>query len=606
MKNRNILFSGVGVLIIFACIVLANIILSKAPIRCDFTEDKLYTLSDNSKKILKKLDAEVVIDFYATKTSTAMPVGLKDYASRVEDMLNEYVQASGGMVTLFKHDPTPYSDAEDAAKANGITGQALPSGDKIYLGLAISCIDKTETIPFMNPSKETMMEYDITSIISRVMKESAPVIGLMSAIDMSGTPDNPMTRQPGRPAWVFRSELEKNYDVRDVALDIKVIPSDITTLIVVHPNGISEDTEYAIDQYLLNGGKMIAFVDPFSYITAMEAQQAGDRNAQAKIPSTFNKLLPAWGVTMDTQKVIGDTLLAKQNNGSPMVSILDLVKANYNKNDALTSSLNSMTMVFSGAFTGDGVSDLSKESLLTTSNNAGLLNTYVANNPQMAASNLASGETKQYDLAIRLSGKFPTAFPDKKDGLKEAKSEGYVILVADTDLLHDDLSVVRQRFLNQTLVRMRNNNLTFAQNAVDSFAGDSDLIGIRSRESSSRPFTVVKELEAAANKKFRKQIEEMEGKVRQAQQKINQLMSQNKGSSQEFIQSPAVQKEIKELRLKEVENRKKVKQLRKDLRKDINSLETNCKWLNIILMPVIVILIGLLTAIIRKRRSSAR
>lgn len=625
MNKNRLLFSGIGVVIVFISLILFNFIASKVPVRLDFTEDGIYTLSESSEKILAKVDAPVTINFYCTRSANSMPVYLKNYASRVEDMLNEYVQASNGMVEVFKHDPTPDSDAEDAARQDGVEGQMVQTGDRIYLGLSISCIDKTEVLPFLSSSRENLMEYDITSAISRVVKTSSPVIGVMSALPVMGqqAPFNPMMmrgQQPpqGQAPWIFVSELKKDYEVKEVGLDVSEIPSDVTTLIIFHPNGISEECEYAIDQFVLKGGKVIAFVDPSSYYAMNEAQNNPAMRQQ--VSSNLPKLFKAWGIEVDESKVVADASAARnirtQQGQFTLYGINDFTSERFNKDDAIISQIKTMAFVYGGAITGDAVEGLTKTSLVTSSDKSGLLNAFVANNPVMAGRNFKV-DGKHYDMAVRLTGKFKTAFPDGKPNasedekkndksVKESEKDGYVVVVADTDLLFDQICVNVQRILGQQLVTPVNGNLNFAQNLIDSMAGDEDMIGIRSRQSADRPFTKVKELQAQANQKFKEQIEAMDAKVRDAQRRINELQRNKKDSSQRFILSPEQESEIKKLRSAEAESRKEAKRLRKELRKDINSLETTCKWLNIALMPMLITILGLVVAFNRKRRSSAK
>ncbi len=624
-NSKNIIFSSVGVIIILVSLVLFNFIVAQKPVRLDLTEDGIYTLSDSSKKILKKVDSPVTINFYCTRSNNNMPVYFKNYASRVEDMLNEYVQASDGMVELFKYDPTPDSDAEDAARQEGVEGQMVQTGDRIYLGLAISCVEKTEVIPFLSPDRENLMEYDITSAISRVVKTASPVVGIMSALPVMGkeAPFNPMMMrgqppQGGQPAWIFVSELKKDYDVKEVGLDVTEIPSDITTLILFHPSGITEQAEYAVDQFVMQGGKVIAFVDPSSYFAASQAQQ--DQSMREKISSTLPNLFKAWGVKMDDRSVVADALATRtartQQGEFTMYGVNDLNKGNFNGDDAVTAQIKTMSLIYSGAITGDAVEGITKTPLVTSSGNSCMLNSFVVNNPVMAARNFKADD-KRYDMAVRLTGKFKTAFPNGKPNsteeekksdktIKESQKDGYVVLVADSDMLFDQICVQAQNLFGQRVVRPLNGNLSFAQNLVDTMAGDEDMIGIRSRQSANRPFTRVKALQADANRKFKKKIEEMDAKVQDARRRINELQRSKKDASQKFILSPEQEKEINKLRTAEVESRKEAKKLRKQLRKEIDSLETACKWFNIALMPMIITLLGLIVAFNRKRRSAAK
>jgi ABC-type uncharacterized transport system involved in gliding motility auxiliary subunit len=339
-----------------------------------------------------------------------------------------------------------------------------------------------------------------------------------------------------------------------------------------------------------------------------------------QIASNLPNLFKAWGIKVDDSKVVADASAVRnirtQQGQFTLYGINDFTSERFNKEDAVISQIKTMAFVYGGAITGNAAEGLTKTPLVTSSDQSGLLNAFVAGNPVMAGRNFKVDGTR-YDMAVRLTGKFKTAFPDgkpstadvkKKDdkALKESQKEGYVVVVADTDLLFDQICVSVQRILGQQLVTPINGNLNFAQNLIDSMAGDEDMIGIRSRQSADRPFTKVTELQALANEKFKQQIEAMDAKVQDAQRRINELQRNKKDSSQRFILSPEQEAEIKKLRAAEAESRKEAKRLRKALRKDINSLETTCKWLNIALMPVLITILGLIVAFNRKRRSSAK
>src|ERR1700693_3985154 len=303
-KFDSLLYSVVGVIAVLIILVAINLLGGFLKFRSDLTENKLYTLSDGTKKILNKLDTDVVIRFYFSKDNASMPIPLRTYAQEVEDLLEEYQQFSHGRIKVVKLDPKPDSDAEDSANLDGIEGQAVNLTDKIYLGIAVSCLDAKTTIPYLSPDRETLLEYDLSRALSSVVNLRKAVIGVMSSLPVTGREASPMMmqqrQQPSQP-WIFLNELKENYVVRDVPLTADKIEDEISVLVLVHPQGITEAAQFAIDQFLLRGGKMVALLDPYSFV---EAQTAGPYGSAAGYDSTLAKLLPAWGIQFSVTKVV--------------------------------------------------------------------------------------------------------------------------------------------------------------------------------------------------------------------------------------------------------------------------------------------------------------
>lgn len=639
MKNKikRIISSTVGAFLLIAIVCIINLIGVFLYTRLDLTENKIYTLSDASKKIVAKLDTPVVIKFYYSKSNSRMPIFLKNYAQRVEDLLNEYKQAGNGKIILEKFDPEPDSDSEDSAMMDGVDGQMLNTGDKIYLGMAVSCVDKTSSIPFLSPNKAELLEYDITSAISQVYNTEKPVVGVMSALPVMGGVPSPAMMQMGKhqpsPPWIAINNLKQSFDVKEIPLSAEKIDSDIKVLIVIHPSGISDRTQFAIDQFVLNGGKLIAFLDPKSYYVMSHQGSAMNPELMQKSSSTLDKLLKAWGLNFDENKVVADAVFGRKivthQRRESLPSVLDMTKKGFNFKNVITSQLESVTMVFAGAFTGTPAEGLQKDVLIKSSEHAALENKYLAGQPGIIARNFhPDGNT--YDLAIQLTGKFKTAFPDgapvandKKDAdpksgiepgknkpekkyLKESEDKNIVLLFGDSDLLANDICVRIQSLLGQRLAMQLNDNLNLLQNTADFMGGDKDMIGIRCRQAISRPFERVNEMQAEAEQKYQSKIHELEQDLTNTQRRLNELQQRKKKADQRFILSPAQKQELQKFKDRQVKIRKDLKNYRKELRKDIDSLEINLKWLNIALMPLFVALFGLVMAINKKRRGYAK
>ena len=633
-KYHSLLYSVVGVVAVLIIIVGINLLGGLFKFRSDLTENRLYTLSNGTKKILKKLDTDVVIRFYFSKDNASVPVPLRTYAQEVQDLLEEYQQFSHGRIKVVKLDPKPDSDAEDSANLDGIEGQDVNLTDKIYLGIAVSCLDAKATIPYLSPDRETLLEYDLSRAISSVANPKKAVIGVMSALPVTGREASPMMmqprQQPSQP-WIFLTELKENYAVRDIPMTAEKIDDDVSVLVLIHPQGISDQAQYAIDQFLLRGGKMVALLDPYSFV---EAQTAGPYGGAAGYDSTLVKLLPAWGIQFSVTKVVADPLFATQvqreNDVQSDPTILSVTSDGINKQDALGAAINDLLLPFAGAFTGTPADGLKEDVLVKSTNQAGLVDTSILQEGADAVRKELKSANTSYPIAIRLSGKFKTAFPNGKpepksspepsqspkpvpsttptpkvESLKEGQSGGVVILVGDSDFAYDAIAGRAQQVLTQTVFVPSNGNLNFIQSCVEQLAGDSDLIGIRSRSSGNRPFVVVNKMEAAAEQKYQSKIDELEDNLNQTRQKLASLQT-NKQTDQKTLLSPEQQAEIKKFQENEATVSQELKQVRKNLRQEIDSLQDTVKWIDIAGMAVIVTLVGLTLAFVKRRKRAAR
>ncbi len=629
MKSKQfetVLYSTVGVVLLFGLVLAINFIATKVRYRADLTQEKAYTFSDGTKAILGKLDTPVTIRFYCTQgeSSAAEAVFLKNYARHVEDLLAEYKQVGKGKIVIEKYDPQPDSDAEDSARLANVEGQMLSNGEKFYLGLSVNMLDQRETVPFLSPTREKLLEYDITRAIARVQTTEKPVVGVMSSMVVFGQQQSPMMARMGQQAsdpWVFISELKRDFDVQKVEIDAESIDDKVKVLVLIHPKGISDQTQYAIDQFIMRGGKVLAFVDPNCYFdpNRQDRQFGGGFSS-----SNLEKLIKAWGLTFDGSKVIGDLTYPTRIQEGNIPTVLSLNADAINKNDPVSGQIDNMLFPFAGAISGTPAQGLTQTILVKSSTRADLVDTYMAQLSGVNVANDLKPSGKELALAVRLNGKFKTAFPegkpkgkdekaedkDKKpapadNSLKESK-ETSVVLIADADMVTDEgAQIEKQNFFGQRIMMMHNGNLPFVQNCVEQLAGDNNLIAVRSRATLNRPFTLVKKMEAQAQEKFQGRIKEMEKTLQETQQKVNQLQ-QSKSKEQRFILSPEQQKEIENFRKKEAETNKELKKLRKEYRQEVDSLENKLKWANILAMPIIVAISGITLAVVKRKRTAAK
>lgn len=624
---ETILYSSAGVVVMLVILIALNVINSAFPVRADLTQEKAYTVSAGTKAVLKKLDTPVKIRFYCTQSETATPetVFLKDYARKVEDLLHEYKQIAGKNLILEKYDPQPDSDAEDSARLDGLEPHPLPGNERFYLGLAVSLADQRVSIPFLEPNREKLLEYDLTRAIARVISPEKATVGVMSALPVFGAPMNPammrMGRQPEGP-WTIIAQLQQDFIVKHIELDTDKIDDDVKVLLVIHPKGISDKAQFAIDQFVLRGGKLIAFLDPLS--ATASRQQNPELGGPAGASSSLDKLLKAWGLQFDTGKVVADLNFKMQlrgQNGQPTQAPawLALTPEGINRDDIVTSQIDNLWLPMSGAFTGTPVAGLKETVLLNSTKDSELVEGFLAGMGGDAILNNFKASGVNYKLAVRLSGKFKTAFPDGRpeagntnrpaqtdEPLKESKADNSVVLVGDADMLADDFSLRKLQSPFGTLVSQMNANLNFVQNLVEQMAGDSSLIGVRSRASLSRPFTLVKKMEAEAQSRGQAKIQELQQSLNDTQQRLSALQLQRKDKDQRFILSPEQQAEVENFRKKQAEVSKELKQAQKDLRKEVVSLETRLEWLNILTMPFAVTAAGVSIALIKRKKTSAK
>jgi ABC-type uncharacterized transport system involved in gliding motility auxiliary subunit len=632
-KLDTLLYSTIGVAVMFVIVVAINLIGSAMNTRVDLTENKVYTLSAGTKAILAKLDAPVEVSFYYSQSQSRMPAQFKTYAKRVEDLLAEFRQHSKGNLEIKKLDPQPDSEAEDSANLDGVEGQMIETGEKIYLGVAISLPPHKVSLPFLSPSRERLLEYDLARALSQVISTNKPVVGVMTPLQVFGMSLPPQMRMQmggqNQDPWVFLGELKRDFEVKQVQMDADKIDDDIKVLLVIHPKEIKDTAQYAIDQFIMRGGKLIACLDP------MSLADVNRQNPMMPMPggaSNLEKLLKAWGLTFETTKVVADRKSARQlvvrQGGQPEVvpTLLFLTGESISKDDAVANQIDEVLLPFAGGFTGTPASGLKQTVLLKTTKDSQLVEPFMAQmSPSKIVDDFKSADTS-YALAVRLEGKFKTAFPDGKpeaaktddekkdekkpedkagDTLKETKTDNAVMLIGDSDWLSDQFSVAVQNFFGQKIIQPRNGNLALTQNIVEQFAGDQNLIGVRSRGTLNRPFTVVKEMQAQANANFQAEIAKLQKEVDETNQKLSELQGKKEGN-QRFVLSKEQQEEMEKFKKKRAEANKHLKLVRRSLAKDIESLELWTKVINIAGVPLLVAAVGVALAVIRKQRTKAQ
>ncbi|NBQ22850.1 MAG: hypothetical protein EBU26_01035 [Verrucomicrobia bacterium] len=641
MNNKQsgfIAYSFVGVGIMLVLLVVLNLISGLlTPLRFDWTAEKLYTLSQGTKQILGDLDTDVDIRFYATRDDKLMPVQLKNYISHVEDLLDEYAQYANGHLKITKFNPEPDSDAADSAAMDGVTGQMISIGESIYLGMAISMLDTTVAIPFLDPQRETLLEYDLTRAITQVVVEDKPVVGVMSALPVFGQQPNPMMMQMGQaqqqPAWFIIGQLQQDFEVRELPLSSDSIDSDLDLLVLIHPKDISQETQFAVDQYLLGGGKVVAFLDPLAIVDQTPSPNGNNMMGPPPSSSNLDSLLAAWGLEFDTSKVVADRSFAReisfQRGVQPQMQpcFLFVDDKGINTGDVVTSQTDQLMLPFAGGFTGTPAEGLEQTILIHSTDQSQLVDAFMARLSGEQVLKDFKAEDKEYSLGMRLTGSFKTAFPEGKPGadaeedldsedpqppadepLKESKQGAAVLLYADADFLYDSFGVSQQNFLGARMVQLLNGNVPLVQASVEQMAGDERLITVRGRATMTRPFTRIREMQEQARDSYQAKINELEEKKREAEQKINDIQRtrQDANQGQRFVLTPEQQQELEKLRETNKQVATDLKEMRRNLRKDVDSLQNRLKWTNIAAVPALVTLFGLVSAYRKSKKTAAR
>jgi len=632
-------FSGgaLGLLALLVILIAVNIMLGNIHFRKDLTEDKIFTLSEGTQNILKKLDSPVTLKYFFTRSSAETPIPLKTFAQQIEDLLKEYRLASNGKIIVEIYDPKPDSDSEEWAERYGLIGQNPGMLESpIFCGLVAVKGDAFEAMPFVDPNSEELLEYNLTRMIARVANPKKPVLGVMSSLPVMGMRSFPyaIPGQPppkNQPPWAAFQDLNKDYDVRQITAGTEQIDPDINVMVVIHPKNLSDKTIFALDQFILRGGRLMAFVDPLCMNEAMNADTPPDRS---KPFSDLNKLTDAWGIKYEADKIVADleaaTRVRRNDNSideSPV--FLSLRQENINGKDVITATLESLILPGVGAFTGTGAEGLSLSPLLVSSTQSQLINAMTAQFGSEAIRRDFQASLKRMNLAVRLQGRFKTAFPEgapkaspKNDAgtdkdqktdepkkpdspcLKESEKPTTVILVADVDLLYDAFTVQEMNVFGTRAQQPMNDNINFFANAVDNLAGSADLAKIRSRGRYDRPFDRVIALQRQAQEKWLVKERELQKQLETTRERLENLQNQ-KDKNQKYILSPEQEIEINRFRQEQIKTQRELKQVRKNLREGIEQLGVKVKVINILLVPVLVAGAGLLFAWYRRSRTKS-
>ncbi len=619
LKNSTL---GTGALLVVGLLFVGVLLLADSLLRgakIDLTSDNLHSLSDGTERIVRGLKEPVNVYFFFSKNTAAEYPQIKNYGTHVQELLEELASQSKGKLTLKVIDPQPFSEDEDRATELGITSEQVnATGDRLFFGIAATnSTDGKDAIPVLDPKLEEQLEYEVAKLIYKVASSSKPVVGWLSSLPMQGDFDM-QTGRP-KPPWAVYGQIEQLYTVRPLQPTLTSIDDDVSVLVLVHPKNLSPSALYAIDQYAMRGGHILAFVDPNAQ--ADQSSPPDPNNPMSALAadrsSHLEPLLASWGVNFPANQVVVDlergiTVQVRQGE-APLqhIAILGFTHDSMAK-DVVTAELDTVNMVTAGSLTPVAGSKLKFEPLIRTSKQAGLLPVERFAMLQDADS-LRDGfrPTGDFVVAARVSGEATSAFAAappagvtaKPDALKASSKPLNVVVVADSDLLSDLWWTVPRNFFGQTVFQPIANNGELAWNAIDNLSGSGDLISIRGRAAYSRPFTRVDELRRAANNKFRATEQQLQEQLQKTEERLTQL--QTKPGGNELIVSPDAMNEIEKFQAEKLRIRKELRAVNAGLEEDIRDLGITLKLINILAVPVLVAIMGLLVAFWRRQRRRA-
>lgn len=616
--------------------------------RADLTEDGLYSISNSTWKVLSAIDEPISAQVYYTKALGDMAPNYAAYFERVRAILERYRDMSGGKLRLQFINPLAFSDAEDRAVGSGLRGIRLNSeGEMAYFGMVASnTTDNVETIAFFSPDRERFLEYDLTKLIHTLSKPKKKVVGLMTSLPLEGGPGNPMTGGRPMPPWAIVGQIRDFFEVKTLQQDIKEIPADVDTLMLVQPTGLTPQAALAIDQFALKGGRVLAFIDPVPEIARVLS-----RGSEPGDITELTKVFDAWGIKFDKSKVAADIAQARRvqfgGQGGQQASVTEYVawlsidRRAMNADESILGGIESLQSASMGALSVVEKSALKMEPILQTTERGSLIDAEKISLRPDPLSLLRGYQPggKRLALAARFSGDVKTAFPNGiepapvKKGDGEKKDDGAavkdppvkepekneaaakpappalttgklnVIVVADTDLLHDQFWLDERDFLGQRVQIPLAHNAVFVVNAIENLTGGEALRDLRGRGVKARPFTVVDEIRRGAEKQFREKEQSLETRLKETQQKLEGI--QQKGEGGNVILTDKDRETIEKFRTEMLGTRRELRDVKLAMRQDIDRLDGLLKFVNIAAVPLLIGLGAIVLALMRRRSDKA-
>lgn len=626
LDRKSLTVAGLvtAILFLFAVNILATSEVRNAQL--DLTENGLFTLSDGTKEVINSIDEPITLRYYYSRKLGDISAPIGNYENRVRELLQHYASVSNGKISLKIINPAPFSVEEDEAVKFGVQGIPLDqTGEPGYFGLAATnSTDDRKLITFFNQAREQFLEYDLTRLIFDLASPDKKKVGMMTSLLLEADPM--LQYKP----WPLTEQIQQFFEVKSLDLDVKEIPSDIDVLFLVHPKISSEQTLYAIDQFVMRGGKAVIMVDPHN-----ESARMSPRMPPGAGSSDIKKLFDVWGIEFDPEKFVGDRAnairVSANINGRDVVadylSWLNYDSRALNQTDVVTAQLNALALASVGHLEKKEGATIEFTPLLKTSAISQRITTEKVSgqpNPAAILQDFKS-ENKVFNVAARVSGKVKSAFPDgpppaKKDDKKEAAKDGekepekqehlteskediQLIVIADTDLLSSQFWVRQQNFFGQTMSVPVANNADFVVNSLDNLGGSGSLIALRSRGLSQRPFVRILNLQNEAEDKYQETERGLQKELEELQKKMQSgNVQQGPDGQGRVVVTAAQQKAFGEFRTEMTRVRKELREVQGALRADIEQLDTTLKAINIWAVPVLIALVAIVLALIRRRR----
>ncbi len=611
--------------------------------RVDLTANGLFTLSEGTEQTLQAIEEPITLRFfYSEKLATSFPT-ISAYGNRVRDMLAEFKSVAGDKLNLEIIDPEPFSPDEDLATSYGIQSVPTQSGETLFFGLSgTNMANGRETIPFFFREREPYLEYDLTEMVHKLTTLVKPKVGLISSLPLALGPGGMAAAQQGRaqPFLIYQS-LQENYDLVDLEDGFDRIDDDVQVLLIVHPDTLPAKSLYAIDQFVLRGGRALVFLDPHSEINGQPGQ-FGQPNPEAVTSSNLDPLLTSWGVEMPSDKVVADAQRAQRviSPGPPRREVfyvvwMSLVGEDLATDDMVTADISELGMGTTGYLKVLDDKTTEVKELIKTTSDAMLLDVsqvqFTPNPERLLTQYEPGGEA--FTLGVRISGSAKSAYPDGApkeaaepaeegeaaneagadtpplpDHITESTGGINVIVISDSDFFDDNFWVQKQNFFGQTVAQPVADNSSFVINAVDNLMGSDALISLRSRSASDRPFTRVQDLRRRAEAQYLREEEELNAKIASTEARLRDLQRQApqteglEGVYNLAALSEEQQAEVEKFRRELGESRAALRDVQRNLRKDIDALGTRLRLLNMGFVPLAVALIAIGVFYARNKR----
>jgi len=636
----------VAIALLFVGLVLVNYLASSIPARIDATGESIYSLSPGTRAMLSKIEEPITLDFYFSKDASGLPIFYKNYAVRVQEMLRQYVRESRGKLILNVIHPRPDTPEEENALAAGLSPQiSQQGGDQFFFGLVVTQADQQKNLPAFVPQRESFLEYDLSKLIYGVQQFEKPKLGLLTSLPLRGASAQEMRmammmRQAPQPGQYVITEWEQSFNIVTIESTATALPEDLDALAVIHPQTLTPKLQFAIDQFLLSGKPVFLAVDPSSqHFKRQGSQPAMFGGPQPNISSDLAPLLTAYGISYDSARIVGDLKHGtdlrdpQTRQVSRYPTWLSLRKDLFNAQEQPTSSLNSVLMVEAGAIAPAPESTLTFTPLIETSDQSGMIDAFMtqfASGEELARQLTPSGKKT---VAALVTGKFKTAFPDgaPKDppsassssddankgeskgdadanvaattevaSLKESATTSTLFIIADTDWLFDEFSFERYSVFGQVALHPINDNLALGANALEFIGGSQDLISIRGKGTSLRPFTVVRDMEVEAQKKYQAKLTELEARLQDVQTRLTELQGK-KTEGNRLVATPEIAQAIEDFRKQQAQLSAERRAIRRALREDIDALENRLLVLNLLAAPLLLGVFGFWFHRVRRR-----